>query len=107
MSHADLGAAATKQRRRRKGSGGQRANPGLLQERGEWSLREYERSRNMNQDIRSLNDEEILTVSGGCTHGSGDCPNGSGKGDGLRQLRQLEGAILDGLKGVGRALGIL
>jgi len=41
-----------------------------------------------------LNVNELDAVIGGCTHGSGDCKH-EGKGDGLGQLRQLEGALLD------------
>lgn len=52
----------------------------------------------MNNDIHELNINELDTVTGGCEHGSGNCTGG--KGDGLGQLRQLEGALVDAGKAV-------
>jgi hypothetical protein len=56
----------------------------------------------MSNDLRVLTSDELNFVSGGCTHGSGDCHNG--KGDGLGQLRQFEGAVLGGLINAGKAI---
>lgn len=47
-----------------------------------------------------LNINELDAVVGGCDHGSGTCKAGSGQGDGLGQLRQLEGAIIEAGKTV-------
>jgi hypothetical protein len=56
----------------------------------------------MNLDIRTLNDDEILAVSGGesipgAGLGKGDS-TGTGRGDGLGYLRSAESGLVDGLK---------
>jgi bacteriocin-like protein len=54
----------------------------------------------MTNDIRELNINELDAVTGGCTHGTGDCKTGSGKGDGLGQLRAIEGGLVEAGKAV-------
>jgi hypothetical protein len=58
----------------------------------------------MNHDIRVLNDEEILSVAGGENSHGGHDGTGGGKGDGLGQLRQFEGALLGALVSAGKAI---
>jgi hypothetical protein len=62
-----------------------------------------QRETTMTNLNKELSIEELDFVAGGCTHGSGDCSNG--KGDGLGKLRQLEGAILDGVISVIKTIG--
>lgn len=60
----------------------------------------------MTQDIRALSDLEISHVSGGTgkgghgTGGGNGTGGGTGGGDGLGWLRNLGGAIVDGIKGL-------
>ena len=54
-----------------------------------------------------LNIDELDAVVGGC-HGTGQCPPGSGQGDGLGQLREIEGGLIAaGAAVVSSNLGIL
>jgi bacteriocin-like protein len=58
-------------------------------------------------NFNELNVDELDTVTGGC-HGTGRCPNGSGQGDGLGQLREIEGGLIAaGAAVVSSILGIL
>jgi hypothetical protein len=54
----------------------------------------------MNNNHLELSFEDLETVTGGCDHGTGNCKAGSGQGDGLGQLRQLEGALVDAGKAI-------
>jgi bacteriocin-like protein len=44
-------------------------------------------------NFNELSFDELDTVNGGC-HGTGKCPNGSGQGDGLGLLRDVEGGLI-------------
>jgi hypothetical protein len=59
----------------------------------------------MNNASYELNLNELDAVTGGdkvCVHGTGTCKKG--EGDGLGQLRQIEGGLIDAGKAVASSL---
>jgi hypothetical protein len=59
----------------------------------------------MNDDVRALNLDEIVAVSGGGKGNHDGTGPGTGHGDGLGWLRAIGGAVLDGISAVGQTHG--
>ncbi len=43
----------------------------------------------------NINELDAVVGGDGCVHGTGTCKDGSGQGDGLGQLRQIEGGLIE------------